>query len=116
MNRILLVDDNVELRSLLTLVLSSSTCSVDEAESGHEALQRFYSDEYELVITDYDMTGMNGAELTQELRKVSPDCPIIGISASPYAWEFADAGATEFLSKPFKMTDIKCLVQRYLAG
>ncbi len=115
MNRILVVDDNAELRSILARVLSS-ICSVHETENGYDALQRFRRDDYSLVIADYEMIGMNGAELTNELRKVSPQCPIIGISASPYAREFTDAGATEFLSKPFNMIEIKRLVQHYLTG
>jgi len=69
MNRVLLVDDDDAARLALSACLASCGYEVTEASDGMEALIRLQTGAYALVITDYQMPGLNGLELMQIVRK-----------------------------------------------
>ncbi len=116
MARVLVVDDNEVLRSLLVLSLSEPDRKVDGFDSGYTALESFIRNTYDLVVTDYEMAGLNGIELTREVLRRSPDCPVIGISGQNCEREFLDAGARAFIYKPFSMDNLVRMVERELSG
>ena len=99
--KVLVVDDNAELRNMLRYGLDSYGFEVTFCKSGTEAFKKVMHDEFDYVITDFQMPQMNGIELTKKLRKHSPRIIIIGMSAEDLGTDFLNAGANDFLQKPF---------------
>ncbi|PKL23988.1 MAG: sigma-54-dependent Fis family transcriptional regulator [Spirochaetae bacterium HGW-Spirochaetae-3] len=102
--RILIVDDERNIRESLQVILSlegiASTCASD----GREALDAFRDESFDAVVTDLRMPGMGGQELIERLRDEGLRCPVVMISA---LGEIGDAvralksGAADYLIKPF---------------
>jgi CheY-like chemotaxis protein len=80
---ILIVDDEEAVGYVFERYLALKGYRVSLAYSGEQALQAFEADRPDLVITDYKMPGMNGAELLQRLRAADPHLPAVMISANP---------------------------------
>ena len=99
--KVLIVDDNAELISILRYGLDSYGFQVTYCETGAEALSLAMNVDYDYVITDYHMPKMNGIELTRRLRELSSRVVIIGMSADDLGIAFLNAGANDFLQKPF---------------
>jgi CheY-like chemotaxis protein len=99
--KVLVVDDNAELRSILRYGLGSYGFQVTFCENGTQALEKSMLDEFDYIITDYQMPQMNGIELTKSLRERSSRVVIIGMSADDLGIDFLNAGANDFLQKPF---------------
>ena len=76
MKRILVVDDERQITTILRTSLQSSGYSVETAKNGLEAFEKFEAAPPDLIITDLSMPEMNGLELTQAVRRVA-DTPII---------------------------------------
>lgn len=79
--RILLVDDDASCREAVTMLLEFIGCQIDPAASGQEAIQKYHPARYDAVLTDFQMSGMNGLELAAELKKRYPEAYIILCSA-----------------------------------
>jgi DNA-binding NtrC family response regulator len=77
---LLCVDDDPGIRELYEVVLGSYGYEVIVAASGGPALKLFHSQEIDVVLLDYEMPGMNGAQLAAELKRRQPGLPIIMIS------------------------------------
>lgn len=107
--RVLVVDDNRFMRNILHNMLKSlGVGKIDHARDGREALAGLGEGEYELVLTDWEMEGMNGCEFVRTLRADRAArnrmVPIIMVTANGMmdtVLEARDAGVTEFLVKPF---------------
>lgn len=78
---ILLVDDDLEVREAIRLLLAIDQHNVTEAGSGQEALRLFAGSSYDLVITDYLMPEMLGDELAHRIKALAPAQPILMITA-----------------------------------
>lgn len=107
-HRILVIDNDVALLELLRDFLSLSGFYVRTALDGLSGLELFKQETFDIIITDCDMPGINGIELTALLRSInpSPSLYIIGISADRKREDFLKAGADLFISKPFKLSQI----------
>nr|NIN23433.1 response regulator [Candidatus Aminicenantes bacterium]NIN47137.1 response regulator [Candidatus Aminicenantes bacterium]NIN90061.1 response regulator [Candidatus Aminicenantes bacterium]NIT28559.1 response regulator [Candidatus Aminicenantes bacterium] len=79
--RILVVEDDLEMRSLLADELSEDGYDVVQAGDGVEAVTKVANQRFDLVITDMRMPKMGGLELLPAVKKVSPDIPVIVISS-----------------------------------
>ena len=99
--KVMVVDDNTELRSILSYGMDSYGFQMTFCESGAEAIKKAMHDEFDYIVTDYQMPLMNGIELTKKLRKLSSRVIIIGMSADDLGMDFLCAGANDFLQKPF---------------
>ena len=77
---ILLVDDNANGLKARKMVLEELGYKIVTASNGHDALERFAPQEFDLVVTDYKMPRMDGLELIVHLRKLEPKLPIVLIS------------------------------------
>lgn len=116
-NRILLVDDEETLRFVLRETLISEGYSVDVANDGFQALERVKLKPYDLLITDIKMHGMDGLQLIREIKRNGSHLKIIIITAYgslEMVKEAARLGVIEFVSKPFKMQEIKDVITRNL--
>lgn len=77
---ILLVDDNPDGLLIRRTLLEEQGYRVASAENGEEGLKLFLSSEFDLIVTDYRMPGMNGGELIRRIREVRPDAAVVLLS------------------------------------
>lgn len=113
---ILVVDDDPDVRRILVDTLESVGHRVSSVGDGPAALQLIEQQQFDLLMLDYAMPGMSGAEVAASVRRIRPDQPILFVSghADTAAIEAA-AGNAGFLRKPFRTADIIAAVQRVLA-
>jgi CheY-like chemotaxis protein len=99
--RILLVDDNRDGLVVRTLLLEEAGFQVQAAACGHEALDLFLSTRFDVVVTDYRMPGMNGAELIERLRAYDTKTRFIVLSGfvEPLGLTEANTGADAVIAK-----------------
>ena len=120
MIRILAVDDEPDLRSLLRILLKNRGYEVLEAASGREAVELVRSEpRIDLVIMDIMMPGLNGIEACAEIRKFST-VPMLFLTAKSQLADKAEAyasGGDDYLAKPFSqnelMMKVESLTRRY---
>lgn len=113
--RILVVDDEEDVRETLSEMIKELGYQVVVAENGKEALERTKTEKVDLIITDLSMPKMNGLELIVTSKRINPNIPIGVISAfgnvenTTYA---LTRGAFSFIAKPFKMPQVKELIRK----
>ena len=111
--KVLVVDDEPGMRSLLTRVMEKEGYTASACAGGSEALQAFTREDWDLVIADIDMPGMDGIELLKNIRKDSPQVPVLMITAYATvetAVEAMKLGAHDYITKPFAMDELKIVV------
>lgn len=116
MKRILVVDDEPQIKRMLRTSLQSSGYEVLQAANGLEALAEFGSHKPDLIITDLAMPEMNGLELTQAIRRMA-STPIIVLSVrdtDAMKVNALDEGADDYLTKPFSMSELLARVRAQL--
>ncbi len=114
---ILVVDDEESMRVALAEALSRGGHRVDCVASGHDALAKMNTTTFKLVITDVRMPKMDGLEVLQEVKKLSPLTPVIVITAYGAVQNAVDAmrrGAEDYILKPFSLEDLEAAVKRAL--
>jgi two-component system KDP operon response regulator KdpE len=112
--RILIVDDEPQITRALRASLQSNGHEVMVAQDGAEALDRFMKMQPELVITDLAMPGMDGIELTREIRGRSRAVPIIVLSVrnqDQAKVAALDEGADDYITKPFSIQELLARVR-----
>jgi CheY-like chemotaxis protein len=115
--RRLVVDDDPEVRATMAQMLSEAGHAVDSVANGHSALAAIGNERFDLVVSDYLMPEMSGAELIAEARQVRPQLPFLIVSG------FADSDElmrrcpdTVRIGKPFVAADLLDAVKRAAAG
>lgn len=114
---ILIIDDDVQMRRLLTRILRGAGHSVREAEDGGQGLEEFNKQRPDLVVTDIVMPNTEGIETIVSMRRDNPELPIIAISGGSdpiYLRAAASLGATGSLRKPFEPDALLTLVDAML--
>jgi two-component system, NtrC family, response regulator AlgB len=118
MAKLLIVDDDKNIRTHLTTLFEGCGHDVRAAESGQQALALLSGERgCDLVLTDYRMAEMNGYELLQHVRARDPDMPVILMTAYATvenAVAAMKAGAYDYLTKPFSLDQIQHAVERAL--
>lgn len=115
--RILVVDDDADMRALLADVLNDEGYVVDLVPSGAEALIRLRTESFAAIVLDKNMPGLSGLDLLPGLRTICPETPVILITAFGDVSTYMDAmekGAFEFIFKPFRMEELLRTLQRAL--
>lgn len=104
---ILYVEDNEFTRIETTKLLNKKFKNVLTAENGEDGLQKFEAEKEDisLVITDIDMPKMNGVEMSEEIRRISPDIPIIVLTAIKED-VFKNIGFNEIIEKPIHLKNL----------
>jgi two-component system response regulator AtoC len=116
MKKILVVDDDENLRILLEQSLNRYGYETSAVENGNKALDLIMSQKYNLIITDLMMPGMKGNELMDIVREKFPDIGFIIITAYgtiEKAVEIIQKGAFDFITKPFSISQLQSRIQRY---
>ncbi|HEY8370461.1 MAG TPA: sigma-54 dependent transcriptional regulator [Thermodesulfobacteriota bacterium] len=117
MDRILIVDDEASLLEFLEIMLAKEGYAVVTARTGAEALARIGQETFDLVITDVQMPEVSGLELLRRVKEVSPDTAVIMITAFASAETAVEAmkeGAYDYITKPFKVDEIKLVIKNAL--
>ena len=121
--RILLVEDDTELRGLLVRLLGDEGFRVDAVGDGHTGLHYALTRDYVTLVIDRGIPAIDGLDLTQRLRRQNVGTPIMMLTAyGTIADRVAglDAGAEDYLVKPFDVDEflarVRALVRRHRAG
>ncbi len=116
--RILVIDDELDMLMLIRMIIEDSTdYEVETTNNPSEGLKMLAERDYDLVITDLKMPGMDGLEVSEELWKIRPDIPVIIITAygSPEAADEAlKKGVADFITKPFRKDTMIFTMNRVL--
>ncbi|MES0446582.1 MAG: response regulator [Desulfobacterales bacterium] len=120
-SHILLVEDNEQNRMLIQTFLKKTPYTLDTAENGKIAVEKFKADQYNLVLMDIEMQVMDGYIATKEIRKweaenqVNPT-PVIALTAHAlveHRQKSLDAGCSDHLVKPIKKADLLNAIEKY---
>ncbi len=118
--RILIADDDKEIRNLLKIYLERELYMVDTAVNGEEALQLFNQNNYNLVILDLMMPKVDGIEVCRKLRDKT-NVPILMLTAKDHEIDKIlglSIGADDYITKPFSIHEVvarvKALMRRFL--
>jgi len=105
---VLIVDDDVMIRSFEAQLLSSQGYNVLQADSGAEALRLADNATIHLLLTDYLMPDVDGLELTRKFRAVHPETPVLMVSGSLPLTDnrIANLAHFDFLAKPFAFDEL----------
>ncbi len=115
--RILVVDDEVYIRELLTEYFSRLGYIVVAVDSGEQAVKAVDDDSFGVALVDLKMPGMDGIATLKEIRKQLPVCTIIIMTGYPTidsSIEALRAGAYDYLIKPFKLSELRGAIDRAL--
>ena len=114
---ILVADDEVVIRALLTEILAEEGYEVTTAEDGKQAVDLLQLERFDLIIADLVMPGLNGVEVLMAAKRIDPQYPVIIITGYPSvntAVRLVKLGATDYITKPFNVDLIKVTVAKVL--
>ena len=112
--RILIVDDNREIRTILEEYLREEGYAAQGAGDGNEALAKHGESPFDLIITDLNMPGMTGMELIKAISKEESTTEFIiitGYASLDSAIEAVKAGAFDYIVKPFRIEELRVVIK-----
>lgn len=113
--KILVVDDDDFIRDFLCELFALSGFDVSCCPDGPSALKAAEKKIFDIVISDYNMPAMTGAEVARRLRGLFPCSVIIGVSSDCRKDDFLNAGADAFLQKPYTHTQLIALIKKEIS-
>lgn len=116
-NKILVVDDEVNMLALLSMVLEKDGYLVETALNGEEALRYIEGKDIQLVLSDLIMLKMDGLALLKKTREMFPSLPFIiitGYGTINSAVEAIKSGAYDYITKPFENDELRAIVKKAL--
>ena len=116
--KILVVDDEDSLRTVLSSELVSEGYDVGAAADGDEAITEFQKKVYDLVLLDIKMPRMNGFEVLRFIKEKHPKTKVImltGFADLKNAIESKKLGAEDFVSKPYDLVDLLTTIERVMS-
>ncbi len=111
--RILIIEDDEEMGSLLKDFLEQDGFQIDSVSNGSEAFRRIAREPFDLIITDIRMPGLTGLDILPGIKKLQPEASIIVITAfgsEEVRRRAFDKGATAYLEKPVLFNELSTLV------
>ncbi len=115
--KVLVVDDEDVIRQMVGRVLKYMGINSESAENGFQALEKLKEGRFDIIIADIRMPNMDGMELLKIAGKEYPDIDVIIMTAHAVKYSFIDvveAGATDFINKPFSVEEMKAKMERVL--
>ena len=114
---ILVVDDEPSIREFLQIMLKREKINVEVAENGRVALEKLAQNEFDMVISDIQMPEVSGIELLGKIKEKDPEAIVMMVTAfgsTESAVEAMKLGAYDYLTKPFKIDDVKLRIHKAL--
>lgn len=108
-NTILIVDDDITILNMLRNSLSMEGYDCETASNARDALEIIEKTNFDLMVTDINMHGMSGFEMTQKVKHIRPDLEIIIMTGltDDFSYDAAiRAGASDFIKKPFSLQEL----------
>lgn len=103
-NQILVIDDEVPILNMLKKLLTRTGFLVDTAESGEEGIKKINSNNYALILTDIEMSGISGDKILHYVKnEKKSSIPVFGMSGTPWLLDQSDFNAV--LPKPFSLKE-----------
>ena len=115
--RLLIVDVEDDLRSILTNSLSTSGYEIATAPDGEKAIATLNANSFDVVLLDILMPKISGIEVLKYITQHSPHTKVImltGYANLKHAMEAREHGARDFISKPYKLEDVQSTIERVL--
>jgi DNA-binding response OmpR family regulator len=105
MYHILVIDDEKEILDIIKIILSKAGYKVETALDGQKGIKKLDNSQFDLVITDINMPGLDGRKVVEYIRNSDrPFTPIIGVSGTPWLLENIPFDAV--FTKPFPLKDL----------
>ncbi len=114
MKRVLVVDDDREMLKLVRIILEGMGFAVHCAGNGKEALDSLMEKNFDIVITDFDMPGMNGLELSEKIFEIAPHMLIVMVTGElsvEISRQAVQKGIAAVLPKPYKPNELLRIVK-----
>ncbi|MEE9565048.1 MAG: response regulator [Candidatus Hydrothermarchaeaceae archaeon] len=116
-SKILVVDDDEQMREGIVEMLTREGYTVSDVGSGAEALEKIKKEDFDVILTDLIMPGIDGMEVLRQTKKLKPAVRVImitGFGTIENAVEAMKEGASDYVSKPFKINEVQITVKRAL--
>jgi diguanylate cyclase (GGDEF)-like protein len=116
-SRLLVIDDDEDVRLLLKDLLEEADYEVHSASCGEEALRMIRMSTYDIIVTDLRLTGMHGLEVIKEVKAIDAGIDVVvmtGYASVNSAVESMKAGAVDYITKPFNSDQIRMVVKKNL--
>jgi CheY-like chemotaxis protein len=118
---VLIVDDEADVREVVTDMMDDVGVRTIVAQNGEEALEMYKAkwSEIDLILLDLSMPGMGGKEAFKKMKAINPRAKVVltsGYSESEVTEELKELGLTGFIQKPYRYDKLKETILRYLAG
>ena len=117
--RILIIEDDKEMRSLLEDVLGEEGFKTESVSNGSDGLRKLAKESFDLVLTDIRMPGLTGLDILPVIRSLRPEAPVIVITAfgnEEIHRRSVEKGAAGYLEKPIHMDKLKTLVHEMVSS
>src|SRR4030065_711772 len=117
--RILVVEDDEEMRSFLKDFIEAEGFEIDSASNGSDAFRILVRELFDLVITDIRMPGLTGLDILPGIRRLQPEAPIIVITAfgsEEVHRRALERGATAYLEKPLHFHELKTMIHEIISS
>jgi two-component system, chemotaxis family, chemotaxis protein CheY len=118
--KVLLVDDSAVMRKIILRPMDEvGDLLPTEAADGAVALELFKKNEFDLILTDWNMPNMNGLEMVREIRAMGSKVPIIMITTEAEKGRMAEAihaGVSDYLVKPFDRDKLRTKLEQHMAA
>ncbi len=119
--KVLVVEDNVDWRDLLTMIIRRSGYEVVIASTGNEAIRQASRANPDLILMDLGLPEISGDEATAHIKTdpATQHIPVViqtAFGSGPNAKRAIEAGAAEIMHKPISITDIQKILSKYLSG
>lgn len=118
MKNILIIEDEKEIREGLVELLEDAGFLVDSAENGQQGLEKVGKKDFDVVVTDLIMPVVGGMEVLRETKHIKPKTRVILITAFATvdnAVEVMKAGASDYITKPFRIDEVQTKIRKVLA-
>ena len=115
--RVMLVDDEEDIRKIISMFLEKMDYDVVTAKDGEEAMSHFHKGRFDLVISDLTMPTMDGLELLKKIRELDKDTFFLMITGHPSIETAVNAirqGAYDYIEKPVRLEEMKLKIERAL--
>jgi DNA-binding NtrC family response regulator len=116
--RILVIESNQEIRSLLIDFIKDEGYEADSVEKGTYAFRKLMTNSFDLIITDIQLPGFSGFDILLGLKKIQPETPVVVITAfgdGEATSKAHERGANAFLEKPIQLKKLRELIHQMVS-